>query len=333
VKIGLTFGMGLGITKDEILAVVRRAEELGYHSVWMGEGWGPEVFTQLTWLACNTHSIKVGTGIANVFSRSPALMAQAAATLDEISGGRFILGLGTSGPGVIENWHGIPFRKPVRRTREYIEIVRKALAGERVDYQGELFHLSGLRLAMDVMPKHVPIYVAAMGPENIRLVGELADGWMPIWLWPDYLEELKRPLVAATQAAGRSDSVAIAPYALTCVADGDLEEVRRLARAEVALYVGGMGTFYNDLVRRYGFETEAAAIKEAWGRGGRREAIPQVSDELLAAVTNVGSAQECRRKAETYASRGVDLYTILFPHGVSKEMVWRTIEAMAPGRG
>jgi len=332
-EIALTIGTG-ELSPQEAVALVRRAEELGYHSVWLGETWGRESFTQLTWLAAHTHTIKLGTGIVNVWSRSPALIAQTAATLDELSGGRLILGLGSSGPIVIENWHGIPYRKPLQRTREYVEIIRLALAGERVNYQGEFFHLSRFRLDMKPLRREIPIYIAALGPENIRLAGELADGWIPIWFWADRLEEMRGYLAAGAQARGRRpEDITIAPYVLTCVADGDLEEVRRLARAHVAYYVGGMGDYYNNLVRRYGFQREARAIKEAWSRGDRQEAASQVSDELLRAVTNIGSAQECRQRLADYQARGVGLNILYFPHGASKEMLWRTVEALAPKPG
>src|SRR5262249_38604424 len=151
-------------------------------SLWSGENWGRDNVTLLSYVAAHTDRIGVGTSIMNVFSRSPALIAQTAATLDELSGGRASIGLGTSGALVIEQWHGVPYRKPLQRTREYIEIIRLALSGERVNYDGEIFHLQRFRLGFNPPRTNIPIYVAALGPKNVELTGELADGWLPIYV-------------------------------------------------------------------------------------------------------------------------------------------------------
>lgn len=170
-RIGLTLPRSEDLPRQEIVEVVQQAEALGYDSVWVGESWGRDGFTWLTQLACHTTRIKLATGITTVFSRAPALIAQTVAALDEISAGRVILGLGTSGPLVIENWHGLPFERPLRRTREYIEIIRLILSGERVNYQGEIFQLKGFRLPFAPVRSRVPIYVASLGPQNLRLTG------------------------------------------------------------------------------------------------------------------------------------------------------------------
>ncbi|MBI3325807.1 MAG: LLM class flavin-dependent oxidoreductase [Nitrospinae bacterium] len=170
-RIGLTLPRSEDLPRKEIVRVVQQAEALGYESVWVGESWGRDGFTWLSQLACHTQTIKLATGITTVYSRTPALIAQTVASLDEISDGRVILGLGTSGPIVIENWHGVPFDRPLRRTREYIEIVRLILSGERVNYTGQIFHLKGFRLPFTPVRKTVPIYVASLGPRNLRLTG------------------------------------------------------------------------------------------------------------------------------------------------------------------
>src|ERR671919_1871267 len=219
-RIGLTLPRSEDLPRQEIVEVVQHAEALGYDSVWVGESGGRDGFTWLTQLACHTSRIKLATGITPVYSRSPALIAQTVAALDEISAGRVILGLGTSGPIVIENWHGLPFQRPLRRTREYIEIIRLVLSGERVNYQGEIFQLKGFRLPFTPPRPAVPIYVASLGPLNLRLTGELADGWLPIYLDAGYLPKFQRELALGAQKAGRAlTAVDVAPYILACVSE------------------------------------------------------------------------------------------------------------------
>ena len=179
---GLFIETSPDISNADMIAVAQRADALGYHSLWTGESWGRDLFTVLTMLACNTQTVKLGTGIATVFSRTPAIIAQSIASLDSISEGRAILGLGTSGRIVIENWHGLPYKKPLARTREYIEIIRQALAGEQVNHQGELFQLSRFRMTARPVQQKVPIYLASLGPKNLELTGQIADGWLPAWI-------------------------------------------------------------------------------------------------------------------------------------------------------
>src|SRR5215472_313710 len=199
---------------DQVLAKVRLADELGFDSIWQGEAWGYELFTSLADLARVTSRIKIGAGVANVFSRSPAVIASSAATLDERSGGRMLLGLGTSGPQVIEHWHGVPFDRPLRRVREYFEIVNAILRRERLLYAGEIFHLErGFTLRFRPTRDHIPIYLASLGPRSIALTGEIADGILPIH-WParDF-RALRAELDAGTAAVGRPPgAVRIAPY-------------------------------------------------------------------------------------------------------------------------
>jgi alkanesulfonate monooxygenase SsuD/methylene tetrahydromethanopterin reductase-like flavin-dependent oxidoreductase (luciferase family) len=177
--IGLVAPYWSDLKTEELVETARLAEELGYHSIWVPEMWGRDAFSILGLIAANTKRIKLSTGIIPVFSRSPAVIAQTAATLDEISGGRMMLGLGTSGPAVIENWHGVPFDKPLQRTREYVEIIKMILGGGRVDYEGEIFSLKGFRLQFQPLRSVIPVLVAAIGPRNVRLAGESADGWIP----------------------------------------------------------------------------------------------------------------------------------------------------------
>jgi coenzyme F420-dependent oxidoreductase len=328
-RIGLTLPRSEDLPRKEIVEVVQQAEALGYDSVWVGESWGRDGFTWLTQLACHTSRIKLATGITTVYSRSPALIAQTVASLDEISEGRAILGLGTSGPIVIENWHGLPFDRPLRRTREYIEIIRLILSGERVNYKGEVFQLKGFRLPFAPVRPGVPIYVASLGPQNLRLTGELADGWLPIYLDAGHLPDFQRDLASGAQKSGRAlNALDVAPYILACVSE-DAEAARHLVKAHLAYYIGGMGTFYANLIARYGFEDEVGLVREAWGKGDRQAAAGQVTDAMVARMAICGSPQEGRTQLETYRAAGVTLPIVSFAHGASRDMIRQTLEGLA----
>ena len=328
-RIGLTLPRTEDLPRQEIIEVVRQAEALGYDSVWVGESWGRDGFTWLTQLACHTSRIKLASGIATVYSRSPALIAQTVASLDEISAGRVILGLGTSGPIVIENWHGIPFDRPLRRTREYIEIIRLILRGERVNYQGDIFQLKGFRLPFAPVRPEIPIYVASLGPQNLRLTGELADGWLPIYLDASHLQDFQRDLARGAEKAGRPlSAVDVAPYILACVSE-DVEAARGLVRSHLAYYIGGMGTFYANLIARYGFQDEVNRVREAWGKGDRKAAAGQVSDAMVAHMAICGRPNEGRAQLEKYRAAGVTLPIVSFAHGASRDMIRQTLEGLA----
>jgi coenzyme F420-dependent oxidoreductase len=328
-RIGLTLPRSEDLPRKEIVEVVQQAEALGYDSVWIGESWGRDGFTWLTQLACHTSRIKLASGITTVYSRSPALIAQTVASLDEISEGRVILGLGTSGPIVIENWHGIPFDRPLRRTREYIEIIRLILSGERVNYKGEIFQLKGFRLPFTPVRPRVPIYVASLGPQNLRLTGELADGWLPIYLDASHLQDFQRDLEGGAQKAGRRlSAIDVAPYILSCVSE-DVEAAHSLVKSHLAYYIGGMGTFYANLIARYGFEDEVSRVREAWGRGDRKSAASQVTDTMVAHMAICGSPKEGRAQLEKYRAAGVTLPIVSFTHGAARDMIRQTLEGLA----
>jgi coenzyme F420-dependent oxidoreductase len=328
-RIGLTLPRSEDLPRKEIVEVVQQAEALGYDSVWVGESWGRDGFTWLTQLACHTSRIKLATGIATVYSRSPALIAQTVASLDEISEGRVILGLGTSGPTVIENWHGIPFDRPLRRTREYIEIIRLILSGERVNYNGEILRLKGFRLPFTPVRPRVPIYVASLGPQNLRLTGELAEGWLPIYLDASRLHHFQRDLEDGAQRAGRAlSAIDVAPYILSCVSD-DVEAAYRLVKAHLAYYIGGMGTFYANLIARYDFQDEVNRVREAWSKGDRKSAAGQVTGDMVAHLAICGSPRDGRAQLEQYRAAGVTLPIVSFAHGASRDMIRQTLEGLA----
>ena len=317
----------------DLIAVAQQADSLGFHSLWTGESWGRDAFTFLTMIACHTRLLRLGTGIVTVFSRTPTLIAQSIASLDIISQGRAILGLGTSGRLVIEDWHGMPYYHPLARTREYVEIIRRALAGEPVTHQGEFFRLSRFRLGAPPVQQQLPIYLASLGPKNLELTGQVADGWLPVWIDHRRLPELKQKVAQAASNVGRHVSqVTVAPQIVCYVADSpdELAEGERLMRAHMAYYIGGMGNYYYDLFRRMGYRTEADAIKDAWASRERGKAAGAISEDMLENIAILGNAATCRAKLERFRCSGADMPIIAFPHGASIPAIQRTLEALAP---
>ncbi|MEP7105068.1 MAG: LLM class flavin-dependent oxidoreductase, partial [Chloroflexota bacterium] len=241
------------IPRELVVAYVQEADRLGYDKVWVAEAYGWDAFTILTQLACSTQRIGLATGIVNVFSRSPTLIAQTAGSLDAISNGRFVLGLGTSGHQVIEGWHGVKFEHGVTRLRETMEIVRTVLKRERLSYDGKVFHMNmGLRLITHPVRDSIPIYLATLTPTGVALAAEAADGWLPVFFSPRHYQDVIRPeLEKGAGRAGRSlDAMSLCVFQ-PVVVTGDRKQGRDLVRPHMALYIGGMGSreknYYNQL--------------------------------------------------------------------------------------
>lgn len=317
-RLGLATGFAVSAAeREELVQRVQVADDLGVDSAWVAEAWGRDAFTLLTELALKTKHVKLGTAIVNVFSRSAAVLAMTAASLDELSGGRMMLGLGSSGANVIEHWHGVPFDRPLTRLREYVQIINRIVAGRRLIHKGSLFTLRrGFRLDMEPVRRHIPIFIAALSPRSIEQAGEVADGWIPIY-WPK--GHLQEGIDQLMKGAGRADrersELTVAPsIGVFVTGDGDdSEEVRRRAREPVAFYVGRMGIFYYQMLQRMGFEREVEAIRAAWDRRDPRGAAAAVSDEMLDATAIVGGLNECREKLEEWRALGVDLPIINLP--------------------
>ena len=320
---------------DAIVEHVRVADRLGYDSVWLGEAWGYELFTSLADLARETSRIKLGAGVANVFSRSPAVIASTAATLDERSGGRMLLGLGTSGPQVIEHWHGLRYDKPLRRLREYTEIINKIIAREPLAYEGEVFHLErGFTIRFRPPRAHIPIYIASLTPKSIRQTGEIADGVLPTY-WPAHaFPEMRRALDEGSVAAGRpAGSVKIAAYITTEVLLDESERAAAVRRASgpIAFYIGRMGTFYADMLASHGFADEVAAVKRGW-ESGQQAAVAAVSPRLLDATALIGSAEEIVSRLREWTAMGLDEPLLSLPQS-ARETVAPRLEALARAAG
>jgi F420-dependent oxidoreductase-like protein len=310
VKLGLSLGYAPpGTNPTDLFPLVQEAERLGFDSVWVAEAWGTDAVSVLGWLAARTERIKLGSAIMQIPGRTPANAAMTAATLDLLSDGRFLLGLGTSGPQVVEGWHGQPWGKPLGKTREYVEIVRAALRREVVEHDGEHYSIpwdgpgatglgKPLKLMLRPLRAEIPIYLAALGPKNVALAAEIADGWLPIFVAPERFDDAFGPSLAAAPP-----DFEIAATASVFVGD-DVPALRDALRPYVALYVGGMGAkgrnFYNSLVRRYGWEEEAERIQELYLSGRQREAIAAVPDELVDAVSLIGPKERIAERLEAW---------------------------------
>ena len=316
-KLGAYLGYWIpGQQPADQLAVVQEAERLGYDSVWAAEAYGSDAATVLAWLAGGTSKIKLGSAIFQMPARSAAMTAMTAATIDTISGGRMVLGIGSSGPQVAEGWHGQRFARQLQRTREYVAVLRLALARERVEYHGETIDLplpdgSGKPLKLKISPvqERIPIYVAAIGPKNTELAGEIADGWIPVFFSPEHVSQVRERLEAGARRAGRSlDGFEMAPSVSTYVSE-DREGARNLMRPALALYIGGMGSrkqnFYNQLVQRYGFEDAARTVQDLYLDGKKEEAAAALPDELIDLVTLCGPKEHVRDRLAAFREAGV----------------------------
>jgi F420-dependent oxidoreductase-like protein len=318
VKLGVSVGYwGFGLTAADQLEIARFAEDLGYDSVWTAEAYGSDAATVLAWLAAGTTRIKLGAGILQIPARSAAMTAMTAATIDQLSGGRFLLGLGSSGPQVSEGWHGVRFAKQLQRTREYVAVVRMALAHQKVEFKGETIELplpdgpgKALKLTVRPVQQNLPIYLAVLGPKNVALAGEIADGWLPIFFSPEHTTTLRAPLEEGAARAGRSlDGFRICPSVNVMISD-DVQSARDAMRPVLSLYVGGMGSreqnFYNRLVSSYGFEEAAQQVQELYLAGRRSEAAMALPDELIDAVTIAGPRDKARERIRAFKDAGVE---------------------------
>jgi F420-dependent oxidoreductase-like protein len=339
-RLGLMLGYwGLGLTAEDQLALVREAEQAGFESVWTAEAYGSDAATPLAWFAAQTERIRLGAAILQIPGRSPAMTAMTAVTLDHLSGGRFNLGLGTSGPQVAEGWHGQRFAKQLARTREYVEIVRMALARERVVYEGEQYRLplpdgpgKALKLMIAPVQERIPIYIAAIGPRNTQLVGEIADGWLPVFFSPEHAAASRELLEAGAARSGRSlEGFDVAPTVQVSI-DDDIERARDVMRPFIALYVGGMGSrqknFYNQLVQRYGFEDAAREIQELYLDGKKGEAAAAIPPELIDLVNLCGPRERVRERLDAYRAAGVGTL-IVSPMAFDPEGRLRTVRELA----
>jgi F420-dependent oxidoreductase-like protein len=318
----------------ETVEYVQTAEKLGFEAVFVPEAYSYDSVSLMGALAMKTDRIKIGSGIFNVFSRSAALIAQSAGAIDMLSNGRFILGLGTSGPQVVQGFHGVPFDKPLKRTREYIDVIRMTLRRERVIYDGETVKLTmGLKLINHPVRSEIPIIIASLGPKNLEMTGEIADGWMPTLFDPGHMDIFKPHLEAGLAKAGKTwDSLEITPMVPVLLYD-DLDVCRQLIRPGLALYIGGMGSrernFYNQLVQRYGYVEEAKTIQDLYLSGDKAGAADKVPDKLVDDTSAFGGADKIRDDLARFEAAGVTM-PILGINALDQDGRLKTLEALAP---
>ena len=312
VRLGFYMGYAPpGTNPTELIALAQEAERLGYDSAWAAEAWGTDAVTVLAWLAATTSTIKIGSAILQMPARTPANTAMTAATLDLMSEGRFLLGLGTSGPQVVEGWHGEPWGKPLAKTREYIEVVRTALRRETLEFEGEHYTVpyrgpdatglgKPLKLMMRPLRAEIPIYLASLRRRSVELAAEIADGWLPIFFSPERARQ-------TFPVPFERDGLDIAP-AVPAVLSDDVETAREVLKPYYALYVGGMGArgknFYNELAGEYGFEEAAQQIQDLFLDGKQRDAAAAVPDELVDELALVGPRERIADRLEAWKESG-----------------------------
>jgi F420-dependent oxidoreductase-like protein len=341
VRLGLNIGYwGMrGNGTSDSLALVEEAERLGFSVVWAAEAYGSDAVSVLAWLAAQTSTIDIGSAVMQIPARTPTMTAMTAATLDTLSGGRFRLGLGVSGPQVSEGWHGVRFAKPLARTREYVNVVELALSRERVRYEGETYRLplpdgpgKALHLMIHPVRERVPIYLAAIGPKNLELAGELADGWQPVFFVPEHADEHLDLIRAGRAKAGRDltgfDISATVPIAV----GDDLEACARPVRPYTALYIGGMGSreqnFYNALAGRMGYAEGAARVQDLYLAREYDAAAAAVPFEFVDRTSLLGPVERIADRLRAYAAAGVTTVS-LAPYGDSTEARLATLRAAA----
>jgi F420-dependent oxidoreductase-like protein len=320
----MRLGLNVGYSGSRIslpMELIHEADRLGFHSAWTAEAYGSDAVTPAAWIAAQTKQLRVGTGIMQMPARTPAMTAMTATTLDQLSGGRFLLGLGPSGPQVVEGWHGVAYGKPLARTREYVEIVRAIWAREKpLEHQGEHYQIpyrgpgaSGLGkpLKSIIHGRRIPIYIASIGPKSVEQAAEIADGWLPIFCSPQRLEVYRPALEAGFRKAGGGKSVKtfdVAP-SVTVVLGDDAAACLNFIKPMLALYIGGMGArgknFYNELACRYGYEAAAKKIQDLYLDGKKGEAIAAVPDELADEISLCGSKERIRDRVGAWKESGI----------------------------
>jgi F420-dependent oxidoreductase-like protein len=338
VRLGLNLGYWGAGNDAANLALAQEADRLGFAVVWAAEAWGSDVVSVLSWVAAHTERVDVGSAVMQIPARTPAMAAMTAATLDALSGGRFRLGLGVSGPQVSEGWHGVRFDAPLGRTREYVEIIRKAMRREKLEYAGQHYTLplpdgpgKALKLIMHPVREHVPVYLAAVGPKNLELAGEIADGLLPLFVAPDRAADVLDPVRAGRAKAGLSmDGFDVAPTVPLAVGD-DLAECAGPIRAYAALYVGGMGSreknFYTNIARRMGYEAEANQVQDLYLERKHQEAAAAVPFDFVDRTSLLGPPERIVDRLRAYAEAGITTLTVA-PYGEDPERRLRSLHVL-----
>jgi F420-dependent oxidoreductase-like protein len=303
--------MWTGDNTEQVIRDAKLADEAGVEALFVAETWGHDAFTLLTLLARETRQIKLGTSIVNIYSRSPGVLAQHFATLDQLSGGRMLIGLGTSGPNVIEHFHGVKFSKPFTRMREYVEIIDRLLRGEKLDYAGEVFQLArGFTLRFTPVRPHIPICIASITPKSVKQTAAIADGWMPIFLPKPHWQTQLGLFAEAVRAAGRAPGEVRVrcPYLVTVTDQPERAVAAR--RANAAFYIARMGNFYHEHFVRMGYAAAADAVRAAWAEAGSEAGAAALPDALVNELGFAGELDACCEALDAAAAAGFSLLSV-----------------------
>ncbi|HYB92273.1 MAG TPA: LLM class flavin-dependent oxidoreductase [Candidatus Binataceae bacterium] len=287
------------------------ADEAGLHSIWVAEAWGRDAFTPLTILAEHTSKVQLATSIVNIYSRTPAALAQHFGTLDELSGGRMIIGLGTSGPQVIEHFHGIKFEPALSRMKECVEIINTLMAGVPLNFAGKLFQLKrGFTLRFETVRKHIPIFIASLNKKSVEFTAQKADGWLPVMIPLSALKKTIDDFRAIAKAAGRDPKSVEVKTPGGVVVTKNVERATVAQAANVAFYIARMGTFYSEQLTRMGFGDNVKQVKEAWASGGAKGGTAAVSPKMLAELGYAGGVEGAIERLQAQEEAGGDLHSI-----------------------
>lgn len=327
----LTLPVGTHESLDGVIEHAQLAEELNYERISIPEVVGRDGVTVLTAIAENTNQIGISNNVFSVYSRTPALLGQTAATLQEASNNRFRMGLGTSSPGMVEQWHGLEYARPLRRLRETIEIIRQVCSGDSIDYDGEIFSVSGLTFSGSVPKRQPPLDVAMLGPKAVELTGRFADGWVPQLFTPDGLRERLKDLERGAELGDRSiDDVRVAVNLRCCVLE-DGNRARDIAREHLAFWIGAYGPYYRESIAKQGYREITETIYDHWQNGDRERAAQAIPVEMIDDITPAGTAKKVRNSVKAFESiDGVDVVRIAVMDNQPIEEMNMTIRALAP---
>lgn len=336
-QLAVNLGDSRHLAPPQMVELAQVAERAGLEALFFGEVWGWDINLLLGVLAGQTSRIKLGANISNIYARTPSALAQAAATLDILSSGRAIIGLGIATRAIVQDWHGVPFDRPARRLRETVEIIRQALSGQRLDYTGEIFRVQRFRLTIAPVQDRIPIMLATNKPSNVELAGEIADGWTPANATTTTLPVLARSLQVGAERAGRDVSTITVAPTVRALVTTDPEPARRLVRRDLAHYLGSAGSLHYQAVKRSGaFLDDLERIREAWAKDPHtaERAVPEA---LVDAIAIIGSPAECRRRLAEWRAAGATMPILRLIVGATWPETCGTLEALGPagslGRG